>query len=173
LSSLKTLLIPAQEHASRAFVNVSGRYFLMAGFEVSTNGRFWVSAEALKFSHQFGIEDAYVAIECKRVGLGMATLNGRYVSEGVDRFVTGKYAGGHEWGFMLGYVLVLPVEKPIESISTRIVRDYPGATTLSALPTHPKALAVLEGALVLVQAGGHDIKLRHIFVDMVPALADA
>src|SRR5947208_813158 len=46
LSSLKTLPIPAQEHDSHAFVNVSVRYRLMAGFGVSANGRFWVSTEA-------------------------------------------------------------------------------------------------------------------------------
>jgi hypothetical protein len=45
LSSLKTLLIPAQEHRSRTSVNVSADSQLMAGFEVSPNGRFWVPPE--------------------------------------------------------------------------------------------------------------------------------
>lgn len=45
LSSLKTLPIPAQEHLSRAFVNVSAAQLLMAGFGVSINGRIWVSTE--------------------------------------------------------------------------------------------------------------------------------
>src|SRR5581483_1358712 len=61
----------------------------------------------LKFLHQFGNEDAYVAIECKRVGASLTDLNSKYVSKGVDRFVTGQYGSGHEWGFMLGYVLAL------------------------------------------------------------------
>ena len=46
LSSPKTLLMPAREHAFLAGVNVSDRYSRMAGFQLSINGRFWVSTEA-------------------------------------------------------------------------------------------------------------------------------
>jgi hypothetical protein len=66
----------------------------------------------LQFLRQFGDEDDYVAIECKRVGAGLNALNARYVSEGVHRFVTGQYSAGHAWAFMLGYVLALPVDQP-------------------------------------------------------------
>ncbi len=45
----------------------------------------------LQFLHQFGDEDAYVAIECKRVGAGHNGLNGLYVTKGVQRFVSGQY----------------------------------------------------------------------------------
>ena len=63
----------------------------------------------LKFLHQFEDEDAYLGVECKRVSPQDATLSQRYVSQGVDRFVSGQYAAGHHWGLMLGYVLHLPV----------------------------------------------------------------
>jgi len=39
-SSPKTLAIPAVDHAPPAFVNVSVRLLLVAGFQVSLNGRF-------------------------------------------------------------------------------------------------------------------------------------
>ena len=44
-SSPKTLPIPAVDHDPRAFVNVSDQLTLVAGFQVSLSGRFWVSPE--------------------------------------------------------------------------------------------------------------------------------
>jgi hypothetical protein len=118
----------------------------------------------LKFPHQFGIEDAYVAIECKRVGSTFVELNARYVTHGVDRFVTGQYAAGHDWGFMLGYVLALPVEAVITAIDHRIRLTYGGQAKLLAEGAHALALAILEGTLV--QNGSHTIQLKHVFIDM-------
>ena len=121
----------------------------------------------LRFLHQFGQEDAYVAVECKRVRPRDATLNGRYVSRGVDRFVTGKYAAGHEWGFMLGYMLALPAQDVIDFIDRRIRKIHGSRSALQAEPTHPRSLAVLASALV--QSEHHHIQLKHVFVDMLPA----
>ena len=121
----------------------------------------------LSFLHQFGQEDAYVAVECKRVRPGDTTLNRRYVSQGVDRFVTGKYAAGHEWGFMLGYVLALPVQDVVAFIDSRIRQVYGKPAALQRQPAHPQSLAVLVGTLV--QEGHHHIKLKHVFVDMLSA----
>ena len=45
-SSLKTLLIPARDHASLAS-STSRPLSVLAGFQVSINGRIWVSTEAL------------------------------------------------------------------------------------------------------------------------------
>jgi hypothetical protein len=63
----------------------------MTRFDESLLGRIDIT---LKFMHQFGDEDAFVSIECKRVGSGMTTLNRLYVSEGVVRFATARYAKG-------------------------------------------------------------------------------
>ena len=122
----------------------------------------------LQFLHQFGDEDAYFAIECKRIGAGLNQLNKRYVSEGVSRFETGKYAAGHEWGMMLGYVLTLPVEKAIKSIDAHIRKAYGESAKLEPTAPHKLALAILIGSLV--QGGGsHTIRLLHVFVDMTTA----
>jgi hypothetical protein len=121
----------------------------------------------LKFLHQFGDEDAYVAIECKRVGASLSTLNASYVSNGVDRFVTGQYASGHEWGFMLGYVLVHPVEDVVNAVDDRLQKTYGTAAKLTPDAAHALSLAILEGALA--QKGGRTIRLKHIFVDMTSA----
>ena len=121
----------------------------------------------LRFIHQFSNERAYVAMECKRVADGNATLNSRYVSQGVDRFATGKYAGGHLWGFMLGYVLVMPVEGIVQFIDSRIRRDYGEGAALRGQVSRQGSLAVCEGDLI--QPRDSKITIKHIFVDMLPA----
>jgi hypothetical protein len=121
----------------------------------------------LQFLHQFGDEDAYVGIECKRVGAGHVELNTLYVTKGVSRFVTGQYSAGHAWGFMLGYVLVLPIDQTTDPINARICADYGKGAKLAPAGTHVNALAILAGSLM--QAGDHAIALQHLFVDMTPA----
>jgi hypothetical protein len=136
----------------------------MATHDATLLGRIDIT---LQFLHQFSDEDAYVAVECKRVGAGLHQLNARYVSEGVHRFATGQYAAGHHWGFVLGYVLILPLEKPIRSIDRRIQKTYGKTSKLTPARGHPHALAVLQGSLP--RCSGYNIRLQHIFVDMTCA----
>ena len=121
----------------------------------------------LKFIHQFGNEDEYVAIECKRVKANDTTLNGRYVAEGVDRFATGKYAKHHRWAFMLGYVLALPVEGVILYIDNRLRERYGPSAVLTKHPPRQHSLAICENALI--QGNPGQIRLMHVFVDMLSA----
>jgi hypothetical protein len=46
----------------------------------------------------------YFAIECKRVAQSDSDLSRYYVTDGVHRFVIGKYSLGHRFGAMVGYV---------------------------------------------------------------------
>jgi hypothetical protein len=136
----------------------------MAGYDPSLLGRIDIT---LKFLHQFGDEDAYVAIECKRIRVDDAALNRSYVGQGVDRFATGKYAAGHEWGFMLGYVLSVPVEKILADIDRRLQKTFGPKAALTSTDAHPLALTIKES--VLLQKGNHAIRLKHVFVDMLTA----
>ena len=136
----------------------------MAAADATILGRIDIT---LKFMHQFGNEDAYVAIECKRVGANLSGLNANYVTKGVDRFVTGQYAAGHEWGFMLGYVLASPVNDVIKTVDNRLQSDYGAAAKLTPQISHALSLAILEGGLS--QTGNHIIRIKHVFVDMMPA----
>ncbi|HEY3949656.1 hypothetical protein [Phenylobacterium sp.] len=123
----------------------------------------------LKFARQFGDEDDYVGVECKRVGAGSAysQLNTRYVTEGVIRFTNGQYAVGHGWGFMLGYTLALPSEAIMTAIDARIQQDYGKGSALVAAPAHDDALSIHEGSLT--RPDDTTIRLTHIMVDMTPA----
>lgn len=126
----------------------------------------------LRFLHQFGDEDAYLGVECKRVANGDSSLNQRYVTQGVSRFVTGQYAAGHHWGMMLGYVLKFPSAVLVTDIDTRIRKIYGETAMLDLIDVHPDSLSMHTG--VLAQGGnGHVIRLVHIFVDMTPAAAPA
>lgn len=124
----------------------------------------------LRFLHQFGDEEAYLAVECKRVGYGESGLNQRYVTQGVNRFVTGQYAAGHHWGMMLGYVLSLPTAAIVKGIDARMRATYGETAQLRDLEAHAEALSAHLGDLA--QGGaGHVIRLMHIFVDTTPAAA--
>ena len=90
----------------------------------------------LRFLHQFGDEEAYLGVECKRVAHGAATLNQRYVTQGVNRFVIGQYATGHHWGMMLGYVLKLPSAALIAGIDFRIRATYGDSAKLDVTDAH-------------------------------------
>lgn len=122
----------------------------------------------LRFLHQFGDEEAYLGVECKRVGAGAATLNQRYVTQGVDRFVTGQYGAGHQRGMMLGYVLKLPSAALVESIDARIRTTYGEDAKLMEVEAHAESLSMHEGSLAQ-GALGHVIRLTHVFVDTTPA----
>ena len=124
----------------------------------------------LRFLHQFGDEEAYLGVECKRVGHGESGLNQRYVTQGVDRFVTGQYATGHHWGVMLGYVLRLPTAAIVKGIDARIRTTYGEAAQLRDLDAHVEALSAHLGDLAQGTAG-HVIRLMHVFVDTTPAAA--
>jgi hypothetical protein len=122
----------------------------------------------LRFLHQFGDEEAYLGVECKRVGHGESGLNQRYVTQGVNRFVTGQYATGHRWGMMLGYVLRLPSAGLVKGIDGRIRATYGEAAKLNDLEAHTNALSAHWGDLAQGTTG-HVIRLMHIFVDTTPA----
>jgi hypothetical protein len=122
----------------------------------------------LSFLHQFGDEEAYLGVECKRVGNGESTLNQRYVTQGVNRFVTGQYAQGHHWGMMLGYVLKLPSTTLVKGIEARIRTTYGEMAKLDELEAHAEALSMHSCGL-RQGADGHIIRLMHIFVDATPA----
>ncbi|ESW74492.1 hypothetical protein NKL07_00115 [Mesorhizobium sp. C280B] len=127
----------------------------------------------LKFLRQFGNEEDYVGVECKRVGAGSAynQLNTRYVTQGVLRFTNGQYAVGHAWGFMLGYALSLPGEQIVNVVNQRLQQVYGGSAALAGAGSHEHAISIHEGQLQ--QASGAPIRLCHILVDMVPAAATA
>lgn len=121
----------------------------------------------IQFLMQFGNEAEYLAVECKRVAAGNSTLNREYVKNGVRRFSTGQYSKGQSWAIMLGYVLVLPVNDIVEAIDEQLVKDYGCKARLQTAAGSAFALGVFDGKLK--QDCQNEIRIKHVFVDMVPA----
>lgn len=121
----------------------------------------------IQFSIQFGYEDEYLAVECKRVAAGNSALNWLYVKEGVQRFATGKYSKGQKWAIMLGYVLALPLNDVVKGIDEHLVRNYGSKARLQPAAGVAFALGVFDGNLK--QGCKNDMLIKHVFVDMVPA----
>ena len=70
-------------------------------------------------------QEAYFSIECKRVSATDATLANLYVTEGVARFTSGKYASGHDWAGMLAFVIDNNPGGAARLINTRIEKFPP------------------------------------------------
>ena len=125
----------------------------------------------LEFLHQFDDEDAFVAVEAKRVGAGKPTLNQRYVTEGVARFAKGQYSSGHPWAFMLAYVLATPVQHSINGINRHLARGYGKDACMVPIKTHPESMSLQQSRVFQAVIPSHELKLVHVLVDMSSAAA--
>jgi hypothetical protein len=119
-------------------------------------------------------ENVYFALECKRLNVVAAdgrrsSLAGEYVEQGMDRFVTGKYAGGLDKGGMLGYVMdgqiddaIAAVTKAIEARRTQLKMDK--AATLSPSSLRPGKNQVKE---THHHQKDKPFTIHHVFVPVV------
>jgi hypothetical protein len=73
-------------------------------------------------------QNEYFAIECKRLADADSALSRYYVTEGVNRFVIGKYSLGHPFGAMVGYVCAGDCATVAGQLEKRIV-DFDRAVT--------------------------------------------
>jgi len=58
--------------------------------------------------------------ECKRLHFNKKTLYGEYRKEGVARFVSEKYAKGHDHGGMLGFVMDGEISKAVSGVENHL-----------------------------------------------------
>lgn len=71
---------------------------------------------------EYDEHDPHAIVECKRIAGNRAGLCREYVVEGIDRFVTGKYAGNHADGFLAGYLLSGDVQAAVERVNKHLSR---------------------------------------------------
>jgi len=74
----------------------------------------------------------YFAMECKRVAEADSDLSRLYVTEGVHRFVIGKYSLGHPFGSMVGYVCAGKCGDVASQMEKRLMEFNPKVTAMSA-----------------------------------------
>lgn len=68
-------------------------------------------------------EVLYLAIECKRIESTGNTLARRYVRDGINRFVTCKYSGGHALAGMVGYVICGDRHQCVERVRSQLAKE--------------------------------------------------
>ena len=93
-------------------LGLKGRMVVLSGTEtrsqpevLSPDGLTDIPIFIIKIFLQIHVHDPHAVIECKRISGTDTNLCRNYVVEGIDRFQTGKYAGQHSTGFMVGYLL--------------------------------------------------------------------
>jgi len=69
-------------------------------------------------------QTVFFTVECKRLrvstGAGIRQLADKYVEEGVQRFVDGRYSSGLPCGGMVGYVMDNEMSKAFDAVKTAI-----------------------------------------------------
>lgn len=70
----------------------------------------------------FDEHSPHAIVECKRIAHSDRHLCSDYISEGIDRFRTGKYSRSHEVAFMVGYVIDGTEETAVVAINERLGR---------------------------------------------------
>lgn len=112
--------------------------------------------------------ERYLTVEAKKLYGRGHSLGGDYVDDGVMDFVNGKYSSGHDYGIMLGYVVVGPLQRAVKAVETAMNKRT--SKTKEKLPfllnnslcshpyTHHSSHLPISGAPV--------ITLIHIFLDL-------
>ncbi len=111
--------------------------------------------------------DRYLAVEAKRLFGKGDSLAGKYVEKGLMDFVVGKYGRGHNYGIMLGYVLVGPLTAVVVKVKQALddrkmqTAEYCPFTPDNSLCPHPHtnhSVHLQQGTVTL-------ITLVHVFLD--------
>jgi hypothetical protein len=109
----------------------------------------------------------YLAVEAKRLFGKGDSLAGKYVEEGVMDFVIAKYSRHHNYGIMLGYVLIGSLEKVIISVTDamttrkREINEYEAFSLNNSLCIHEHT----HHSTHIQQETDILITLIHLFLD--------
>ncbi|NUO84037.1 hypothetical protein HUU05_28515, partial [candidate division KSB1 bacterium] len=94
-------------------------------------------------------------------------LAGKYVDEGVMDFVEGKYGRGHNYGIMLGYLVVAPLDKAVAKVISAM--NARKATTFEKSPCQPDVALCFHPhthrSSHLQREINNVITLVHVFLD--------
>lgn len=121
--------------------------------------------------------DRYLAYECKRLnehrGDGRRSLAGRYVRDGLVRFVSGQYSENLPVGCMLGYVVDGDLVFADESVRAKIVEFRSDM----ALVKEPRTSTAIGGTIRFYsrhrrESGNAEIEVRHALLPMQFGLGD-
>ena len=116
--------------------------------------------------------DCYLAYECKRLNElrddGRRSLAGKYVREGLSRFVAEQYSENLPVGCMLGYVLDGDVPYAESSVRKKIIACQ-GEIALIDQPTDEPAVGVATRFSSRHRRRGGEIEIRHALLPVPPS----
>ena len=112
----------------------------------------------------------YLAYECKKLNVWREGVRrsqaGRYVDDGMMRFVTGKYAKGLPVACMIGYAMDGDLSFAYAHIKATIGRNG-GALRLQDGPTEEPSLDAMTRFVTAHERNGDGIELRHALLPLV------
>ncbi len=177
--------LPSQPHEDTITANLVNhrqrdpgvrRYFHWIGFQYEPFG---YTPEGMAYSRgrvDMAVlldqdRDTYLAYECKRLnvksGSGRRSLAGKYVRDGISRFVKGQYSESLPVGCMLGYVLDGDLGFATARVHAKIVE----CRRLIALVDGPRSDDAIGCAIRYYsrhrrEATGGEIEVRHALLPM-------
>ena len=112
-------------------------------------------------------EDPSLLVEAKRLRGAGPSLAGDYVGKGVMRFVEGSYGRGHDYGVMMGYVMVAPFASAISRVRAAMNLRKGETQHRSAFSPNNSLCAYPDThhSTHLQQQSSQQITLVHMFVD--------
>ena len=116
---------------------------------------------------EYNEHDPHAIVECKRVAGNRAELCREYVVEGVDRFVTAKYARNHAVGFMVGYLLSGDARSAVAAINAHLTRKRRQSEHLGPCLIGDQSWA--RSSRHARTAPADPIALHHAFFDLRPS----
>ena len=135
------------------------------------DGRTDIPILIIEIFTQYGVHDPHAIIECKRVAGSDTNLCRLYVVEGIDRFQTGKYAGNHSVGFMVGYIISSDATATVSGINQYLTKKGRKAECLKRSNIIKKSC--VWGSSHSRTNSPFPIKLNHAFFKLKAALSYA
>ena len=91
--------------------------------------------------NDFEIDEAYYTIECKRLDnnktSGISGLNGKYIKEGIMRFITEHYSSYYRVNGMIGFVVEqMDISANITNINKLLMENFSDANAETVLTFH-------------------------------------
>lgn len=109
-------------------------------------------------------DDAYYIIECKRLNNqnlnGTSGLNGKYIEEGIYRFVSEKYSTYYKTNGMIGFIVEpLNISDNINSINMLLKTEFPQVNTHQVLKQR-----IIKGGFDFSYCSVHKLQQREILL---------
>ncbi|NOR44847.1 MAG: hypothetical protein GQ534_04605 [Candidatus Delongbacteria bacterium] len=135
--------------------------------EDHTNGR----VDLRIFSkNDFENYDAIYIIECKRLDntnlTGMSGLNGEYINNGIQRFVSNYYSSYYNVNGMIGFVVQqLDILDNIQKINQLLENNFPNTNTVNYIESIDFIEDFEYSFYSIHRSSNKDIKLYHLMFD--------